>query len=243
MKKTPTWKRKGIIAAFLIVALIVVSSILAFHPVGEVPPGIPHEVEYHTKALQHVSQTHVIPIEQLRVVNEGQANFPVSGRKIWGAKVWDGESSYGVYIDERGDIVDIKTIEAEESKAAHQKYGKLEPALFELLQTIQSDELVPCIIWLKMANVRPRRPGPDENEYAKYKKTLSDAYASAQRPVADFIRANGFSVTYTSRYAPLIYSKLPKWMIIELQNIPEVDMIYLAPKIEEGLDIAAEIIT
>ena len=216
MKKTPAWKRKGIIAAFFIVALIVVSSILVFHPFGEVPPEIPHEVEYHRKALQHVSQTRGIPLEQLRIVNEGQANFPVSGQKIWGAKVWDGESSYGVYIDERGGIVDIKTIEVEERKAAHKKYGKLEPALFELLQTIQPDELVSCIIWLKMAN--------------------------AQRPVADFIRAKGFQVTYISRYAPLICSELPKWMIIELQNILEVDMIYLAPKItEEELSLTQSI--
>ena len=41
MKKTPTWKRKGIIAAFLIVALIVVSGILAFHLIREAPPEIP----------------------------------------------------------------------------------------------------------------------------------------------------------------------------------------------------------
>lgn len=41
MKKTPTWKRKGIIATFLIVALIVVSSILAFHLIREAPPETP----------------------------------------------------------------------------------------------------------------------------------------------------------------------------------------------------------
>lgn len=44
MKKTPAWKRKGIIATFLIVTLIVVSGILAFHPIGEVPPEIPPEM-------------------------------------------------------------------------------------------------------------------------------------------------------------------------------------------------------
>jgi len=40
LRKKPIWKRKGIIAAFLIVALIVVSGILAFHLIREAPPEI-----------------------------------------------------------------------------------------------------------------------------------------------------------------------------------------------------------
>jgi len=41
LRKKPIWKRKGIIAAFLIVALIVVSGILAFHLIREAPPETP----------------------------------------------------------------------------------------------------------------------------------------------------------------------------------------------------------
>lgn len=41
LKKRPIWKRKRIITAFLIVALIVVFGVLAFHPAGEVLSACP----------------------------------------------------------------------------------------------------------------------------------------------------------------------------------------------------------
>ncbi len=102
------------------------------------------------KALKHIAKTHSISEEHLEIVNEGQATFSLTKQKLWAGKVLDKNSGeiYGSYLDENGNIVDSKKAKEKENKAHNDKYGKLEPALYEQLRDKDSDEKIKVGIWL-----------------------------------------------------------------------------------------------
>jgi subtilisin family serine protease len=212
----------------------------------------PLTAAFREKALEHVSRISGRPIEEFEVY-EAWANFPLTGRRIYSAKVMFrnlGQKPYLVYVDENGEILDdgaMRKIELEEREAAFRRYGKLEPALWESLQSKGQDEVISCTIWIKQMNPIPPAPNPFEfgseeefnKEFAKYEQMLRDYCASWQKPVVDFLSANGFHIKYVSRYAPVMFADLPKWMILKLQERPEVDTIYLAKTYEPAGDSAA----
>jgi len=221
------------------------SSFVSANSIETGQPKVDMTNEY--RALRYVSESRAIPIEQLSIVAKNLLNFQLTGRKVYSARIFDGESFQDVYVDENGNIIDnVEMIEDEEQKAVSQKYGKLEPDLFDLLQTMDPDELVSCSIWSKCSPLPSFVPAeylsPEalENAYSSYRVALENVHASAQKPVIDFLNANGFSVGYVSRYAPVISAILPKLALIELQNVPEVDTIYLVREDKPCLDIAAE---
>jgi len=96
------------------------------------------------QALRHVSQTYNVPIEDLMFLVEAVGNYSLTGRTIWQGKILDRASHqvYVVGIDEAGGIVDPETIKQAEEDAAFQQYGKLEPALYDVLQTLGDEDRV-----------------------------------------------------------------------------------------------------
>jgi len=190
-------------------------------------------------ALRSISERQGVSIEYLSILNEGEAAFPLIGQKLWAVKILDAKAMkiYGVYIDADGNRVDIDKIKALEKEQYAKKYGKLEKTLFNHLQTISPDESIEVAIWLTSSSTGLSRSGTfTEGEYREFLLSKEKAYAIAQEPIVDFITARGFQVTYRSRYAPLIFAKLPKSMITELQSKLDVDMIYLSGKAKAELD-------
>ncbi|NMG83354.1 MAG: S8 family serine peptidase [Methanosarcinales archaeon] len=102
------------------------------------------------KALKHIAKTQSISEEQLEIVNEGQATFPLTKEILWAGKLLDKKSGkvYGAYIDENGNIADFKKAKEKEDKTHKDKYGRLEPALYEKLQDMNSDDKIEVGIWL-----------------------------------------------------------------------------------------------
>ena len=218
------------------------------------------------KALQYTTQTYGTPEEQLEIVNIAEATFPVSGQKLWAAKIRDYklDKIYGVYIDENGNIVDIKKVEAREREAYANKYGKLEPDLYDRLQQIDDEEKIKVGIWLtaidsdaiektiiaKYPDLKLMRTKPaldadidvDMEVYEKFYGELTEAkkeaYAAREKTLLDHLKARGFEITYTSRYAPLVYTVLPKDEIMTLQEREDVVAIYLTRTYEPEIDTA-----
>ncbi|MEA2074153.1 MAG: hypothetical protein U9O85_00190 [Euryarchaeota archaeon] len=219
-------------------------------------------------ALQHVSQTHGIPVEQLRVAHKTQAYYRLTDQKFWCAKVRDKESNvYGVYIDLDGNIVenkDIRKAEKEEQEAYTNKYGKLAPDLYDRLQKVTDpNETIKVGIWIKWitsidsekiidevtskhpdVKTAKGRPLPD-TDMEKYDTVYKEIMAAKEKagalkvkPIMDYLEAKGFTVSCPSTVPPMVAAELPKNEILVLQGREDVDTIYLTRVYHDGIDTA-----
>ncbi|MEA2033119.1 MAG: S8 family serine peptidase [Euryarchaeota archaeon] len=205
-------------------------------------------------ALQHVSQTHGIPVEQLRIAHKTQAYYRLTDQKFWCAKVVDKKSDkgYEVHMDLDGNIVeDIRKAEKEEQEAYANKYGKLAPDLYERLQKVTDpNETIKVGIWLtpigsekivdeitsKYPDVKTTKgkpmPGTDMEKYDKvYKEIMAakeEAGALKVKPIRDYLESKGFTVKCVSNVPPIVAAELPKSEILTLQEREDVDTIYLS---------------
>ena len=119
-----------------------------------------NDSDYENIALQYVSETYGIPIEELEVGNKGHRHFRMLDRKVWKMKVtmrkWNLNQGpftiYEVFINPDGSITgadEVDELEAQDKKAHKEKYGKLEPALYDRLQSMQPNEMMRVIIDVK----------------------------------------------------------------------------------------------
>ncbi len=195
------------------------------------------------KALEYVSQKHGILKERLIVTNEKESNFSLSNQKIWSINILDpkGKKFYYVDIDEEGNIADIKAAKAQEYAKYIEKYGKKEIALHEKLQKMNPDDTVEVSIWLSPL-VTPPFPEREitEQEYKGILDANRKAYAEKEKPVLEILKAKNINIRYASQYAPLIYAQVPVKLMAEVENIPEVDGIYLAREFRPMLDKVAQ---
>lgn len=194
------------------------------------------------KALEYISQKYAIPKEQLLIVNEKEANFPLSNQKIWSVKILDTKTkeAYGVDLDEAGDITDIKAANALEVVKYREKYGKKEIELHEKLQKLKPDDTVEVGIWLSsIADIPKPEREISEREYNEMLDTKRKAYAQKEKPILDILKAKNINVRYASQYAPLIYAEVPAKLIADIEKLPEVDGIYLAREFKPMLDMVA----
>ncbi len=105
------------------------------------------------KALAYVSSTHGIPESNLVLQGEVSRVYSVVGKTLWSAKVYDRRFSpasvFLVAIDSSGQFVDERQVQAEERDAYARKYGVIEPALFDALQTKSEADKVTVGVWIK----------------------------------------------------------------------------------------------
>ena len=221
-------------------------------PIPVSPTPTPPLSDRAQQALRYVSQTYNVPIEHLMFLIEAIGNYPLTGRTIWQGKILDRASHqvYMVGIDEAGQIVDPETIKQAEEDAAFQQYGKLEPALYDRLQTLGDEDRVKVSIWLSgvdeqqiMNSIAARYPEAKllghrpskETDMGLYSQIEAEmmaakkqAYLAIEGSVIAFLEARGFSVIGASQSAPLIFAELPKRVILELVDRIDVSAIYLS---------------
>jgi len=126
------------------------------------------EPDYENIALQYVSKTHGIPVEELFVCYKVQRDFRMLDKKIWRMivhmKRWNinkgPEPRYEVLMDLDGNILsedEFRELEAQDKKAYREKYGKLEPDLYYRLQSMQPNETIRVSIWLRESEADSKR--------------------------------------------------------------------------------------
>ncbi len=257
--------KRSRIGVLLAVALLL-SAVFAV-AVSSVPLESPQRGKQIDKfeeiALQHVSQTHGIPVEQLRIAHKTQAYYRMTDQKFWCVKVFDEESDniYGVNMDLDGNIVDIRKAEKEEQEAYKNKYGKLAPDLYEHLQKVTDpNETIRVAIWLtpidsekiidevtsKYPDVKTTKGKPlPDTDMEKYDKVYKEIMAAKEKagalkvkPVMDYLEAKGFTVTCPSTVPPIVAAELPKREILALQKRGDVDTIYLSRIYEPEINTA-----
>ena len=100
----------------------------------------------------------------LAVTNSTKAEYPIQGKSVYEFKVIDNRNGaiYGITLDENGQELDSAKLALDEQAAYAARYGKLEPALAELLTGLSGNEPIEVIIWLKEPPyVSPERPAPN----------------------------------------------------------------------------------
>lgn len=214
-------------------------------------------------ALRYVSETHDIPLDKLQVGDEIISQYPLTGRTLWRAKVGDAQGTkvYLVEIDlENRQVVDGEAIRRAEGEAYRQTYGKLEPDLYDRLQTLDDGETIKVSIWLLPVDVEQIRaqvvarypearlegfrPGREtdlelyEKIYAEMKEAEKQAYQEREASVIAFLESQGLKVTYASQLAPLVFAELPRNAILELAKRDDVQEVFLTRRGDRLLDSA-----
>ncbi|MFZ3382320.1 MAG: S8 family serine peptidase [Candidatus Methanoperedens sp.] len=195
------------------------------------------------KALEYISQKHVIPKERLTITNEKEANFPLINQTMWSVNILDPQTKefYYVDIDEAGNIADIKAVKAQEYSKYREKYGKKEIELHEKLQKMNPDDTVEVGIWLSPLKDTPKPEREiGEKEYKEILDTKRNALKQKEKPVIDALIAKNINIRYASQYAPLIYAQIPAKLMDEIENMPEVDGIYVAREFKPLLNMVAQ---
>jgi hypothetical protein len=125
--------------------------------------------ECHRLAMEFVSRQYNVPMDQLITGTyiwyengewysnwkEEWIEFPSIHKRVCmvNVDVKGSDISYGVNVDEKGEIVDLEEIRAQEEEAYRTRCGKFDPALCERLLVLAEDELVEVAIWLKDIDV------------------------------------------------------------------------------------------
>lgn len=103
------------------------------------------------KALAYLAQREEIAPEALVIVNEFRRAAPLLGLTFQAVTVLDTESGhfFQVLVDlDSGQVEDRTAVEEAEEQNHRAKYGKLQPALYELLEAMGEDETVTIAIWV-----------------------------------------------------------------------------------------------
>lgn len=133
------------------------------------------------KALAFIAQQEGVPVERLVVVNEFRREAALLGRTFQAVTVLDLESGhfYQVLVDlNSGQVEERAVVEEAEERHYRAEYGKLQPALYERLQTMRDEEMIRVTIWV----VAPAGQSLAERQAAIFAE-LAARYPEAQAAI------------------------------------------------------------
>ncbi len=222
------------------------------------------------RALERIAAREGIPVKQLVAVNLRQREYKLLGKTFWfvTAQNLEGDQWYSVMVNlaDGSFVDDIETLEQAEQEAHFAKYGKLEPALFDRLESMKPDDKVMVAIWVvdnpkrsreelfaALATKHPEARAALERSgkpfdvgdpqlanalEAEYVKMLEEDTLPLLQPLKDALQAQEYTVT-TFGAMPVIAVTLPKDLILKIAARPDVGAVYLVGKMEKhALDSA-----
>lgn len=213
------------------------------------PTPTPLVSEYGRQALTYVAEKHDIPIEHLLVERDLETEYPLSGhayRHILIAHTKDPNwSTYSVSVEMTTGLIeeDMRTIERAEEAAYLATYGRLSPSLYERLQQIADDTVLPVAIWAGGQPIRTeeeilailvgefseaaeavargekpidvKNPETAQNIQVRYEELLGENVAARLRPFQEWQQQKGYTLTPVEGM-PSLVATLPKSAILEL---------------------------
>jgi hypothetical protein len=110
---------------------------------------------FAVKALKFVSQSYKIPEENLVIATDFVRNSKSLATTFQAVSIFNQETGefYELFVDHNSETIEERaTVQQREFSEDYARYGKMEAALFEKLQTLSSKDLVPVIIRLTAAS-------------------------------------------------------------------------------------------
>jgi hypothetical protein len=268
--------KKSIIVSLVLICVILLLACQASQPTANpYPPSIitatpltnppmPVEQSALTKiAIAYILSKTNISQEQMVVTAEEPIHFLYLEKFFWRVGIFFSldEVGYDVLVDpDDGTVYDLAEVEEADRARKYEKYGKLDPFLYDELQNLNADEWVDVAIWVAGM---PRRSEMDrhlalaerypearqalekkgnvfdvDNEELHYtlsrenSRMMIEDYQELIQPLVDDLNAEGYEVQFLLG-APVVTLKLSKKDILEIQNRPEIGAIYLNPPIIE----------
>lgn len=204
-------------------------------------------------------------MERLLPVNQHRREYGALNKAFWYVKALDEESRhfYTAMVDLSDQRpVELAKVEQAQRAALEAKYGKLEPQLYDLLQTKGPDDEVNIAVWFtpidrqailvelrarypQVSLLVPERPWHDvkdevlaERIRADYQQLMEQAHLAKQETLAQALRGRGYQVRL-HRGVPSLVARLPKHVILESAQRADVAQLYLIEgKLEPLLDSA-----
>jgi len=107
--------------------------------------------KYGETVLRLTAEQRDLPVERLRLVHDVMRVYLHTGRSCWQAKVMDDGSGrvYDLAIGAQGRPLDMKALQRAEFEALRARYGKLDRELYYLLETRETDDPIPVLLWIQ----------------------------------------------------------------------------------------------
>jgi hypothetical protein len=217
-------------------------------------------------ALEFVATQKGIPLAQLEFGSEEQLVFPLLKRKYTYVTVHYNQLNafqlFSLLVDPVTKEIeaDFNAVRAAEELAHRNKYGKFEPALYERLQEVDENAMLPIAVWVAHtvhekpqeeieAEIISRYPAADEALKQKgvlwavddsnlsieiqqaYDQLLMENAAVRIQPIVDRLKEKGVAVT-TVPGMPGVHGTLLKSIITDLGDQSNVAQIFLT-EVEE----------
>lgn len=210
--------------------------------------------DYSQKLLETLSNELGIPVTSLAIANETTLTLPYLNRQIPTAKVLNLETGmiHEVTLDESGLRINADELIAQDFAIRKDKYGKLEPELHTLLQTIKDTDTVEVAIWLAAPDEPLKRPTLEEINVkgeaiieAEIETQAGEKKAkitAIQKPLSEHLQTIGAEIRDINGLAPVISAKLTKGQIHTIASRSDVDGIYLSRENKPLLNFSAQTI-
>lgn len=220
------------------------------------PGSVQSPVDLNQVALARLADRRGVSPSDLDVVSSGEARYSLLNKTVFDFKVRDKHARRitVITLSADGQEVDSEELAASEEAARTAKYGKLDPALAELLEGAIAYEPVEVIVWLRGPHyegpprLRRRKGGEpplrraESDEFLRgVDAKLKAAVKPVVAPVAAKLERLGYTVM-TDDFTPAIHVKLPPVVISEVEQWGEVERIYLSERYHQTLNVARDTI-
>ena len=203
-----------------------------------------------------LSKKHNVASDKLEITSSTLTQLPLTGKVMDDYKAVDKSTGnvYGITIDDNGNELDIQKMLQDEDNAKKAKYGKLDPALSDKLQTAVNQD-IGVIVWLKdqskdkttkkdyavdlttdenSPGIQDPKVDKELNQAEKDRKFNVNAIVD---PVSKKMKQKGYKYNVDTN-VPVIYAKLKKDQINDVASWAEVDTVYPDAQAESALNVA-----
>jgi hypothetical protein len=145
-------------------------------PTATLPPELSPQAKI---ALEHIAKREGVAVTALMIDHEHPRNYSLLGRNFVAFTIFNTRNGqvYQMLVDIKSDEVidDLSALEKANADAYLAKYGKLDPALYDRLQTVADDTELPVALWV-LSNY--------ESNQDKIYATLAAKYPEVQEALA-----------------------------------------------------------
>lgn len=248
------FKREPLMREFIHLIIVIILVMLTIGLASE--PGFAQEKKSRAHDLLiALSKELNVPITSLEIISESELNLEFLNEKFPIASIRNRETGiiHAVTIDTSGKSVDQEVLLERNRAIKKERYGNLDPLLYDFLQTVEANDIVGVAIWI-VAPDDPM-PRPTEEEYRAKGKSRVDLemefffqqkrgrLAIHQDPIVKHLRELGAEIGDINDIAPVISARLKKREIYALSRRPEIDTIYLSQTNRTQINISVPSIT
>jgi hypothetical protein len=204
-------------------------------------PGVADELKDPLARIARrlVAERNGIDLKDLKVINSTMFFSRLQGKAAHAFKLMKADGTLqGVILNDSGQELNEEHLIAAEREAHLAKYGRLEPALAEKLETASSDELIDVTLWIKDAKPLGGDDLPEDSNGsmteeeigAKVKQLVATRNARVNPHLVSFARKlekHDPNVKLEER-APVIHARLTPGAIRKIATEAELDQVYLS---------------